>query len=230
MSDRWGLWFAVEGDLRFLSHRDCARAMERLAARAALPLRFSQGFNPHPALALICPRPVGVASRDDLAVIALVEPMAPDSILRAVNAEAPPGMRFLRACRLAGGRAPRARAARYEWPVPPDRRAGLEARLRQFRAAESAPVRRRRSAGPGRQDGPAVTIDLKPLAPEIALEGDRLRWVLAPVKDTWARPGEVLEALGLDAQADLAGVVRTAVDYEFEPAPSPPDGPSKASG
>jgi uncharacterized protein (DUF2344 family) len=36
----------VEGDLRFLSHHDCLRAMERLAARARLPVRYTQGFNP----------------------------------------------------------------------------------------------------------------------------------------------------------------------------------------
>jgi hypothetical protein len=68
------------------------------------------------------------------------------------------------------------------------------------------------AAGRGRPPG-ARRLDLRPLVPHIALEAHSLRWTLAPAGDVWARPAEVLEALGLDGQVDLAAVVRTAVDY-----------------
>lgn len=40
--------FAKRGPVRFISHRDVARAFERAFRIAELPLAFSLGFNPHP--------------------------------------------------------------------------------------------------------------------------------------------------------------------------------------
>ncbi|MBN1844663.1 MAG: DUF2344 domain-containing protein, partial [Sedimentisphaerales bacterium] len=51
-SEDVALWFDVEGDLRFLSHRDTLRCWQRALTRATVPLRYSQGFNPHPRLVL----------------------------------------------------------------------------------------------------------------------------------------------------------------------------------
>jgi len=58
-------------------------------------------------------------------------------------------------------------------------------------------------------------IDLKPLVPEIHLGDSMLRWTERPLGQLWARPGEVLRFVGLDERVDLAGVVRTAVEYDF---------------
>lgn len=38
------------GKVRFLSHRDLARVIERAVRRAGLPVTYSEGFNPHPRL------------------------------------------------------------------------------------------------------------------------------------------------------------------------------------
>ena len=73
MPQKWAIELSVEGDLRFLSHHDMMRAMERLVCRAKLPLKYTQGFNPRPVLSLSLPRPVGVASRAELLVVTLEE-------------------------------------------------------------------------------------------------------------------------------------------------------------
>ena len=213
MPQRWGLWLAIEGDLRFLSHHECLRAIGRAAARAELPLQYSQGFNPHPILSLVCPRPVGVASRDDLVVAALAEPAAPDALVGRMNQQAPRGMRFLRARMLESGEDPRVRAARYEWPARAAGRDDLRCRLAEFQQAASWPVLRRTPTKRRKATPPTRTIDLKPLVADIALDRGVLRWTLAPREGLWARPAEVLEALGLDGRVDLAAVVRTSVDY-----------------
>ena len=54
---RLALWFAIAGDLRYLSHRDTMRAWQRVFVRAQMPLRYSQGFNPHLRFSLPLPRP-----------------------------------------------------------------------------------------------------------------------------------------------------------------------------
>ena len=45
--------FAKRGRLRFLSHRDVARSVERAVRRAGIPVAHSHGFSPHPRLSWI---------------------------------------------------------------------------------------------------------------------------------------------------------------------------------
>lgn len=65
--------FAIGGTLRFLSHAETLRVFQRACARARLPVKFTEGFNPHPKLSLPLPRPVGVASDDELLVLRLFD-------------------------------------------------------------------------------------------------------------------------------------------------------------
>ena len=52
----------IEGRLRFLSHLETVKMFERSMRRAKFPMKFSQGFNPHPNISSAAPLPVGVAS------------------------------------------------------------------------------------------------------------------------------------------------------------------------
>lgn len=65
--------FAVRGWLRFLSHAETVRVFERGCARARVPVKYTQGFNPHAKLSLPLPRPVGVASDDELLILRLFD-------------------------------------------------------------------------------------------------------------------------------------------------------------
>lgn len=205
---------AIEGDLRFLSHHDMMRAMERIVVRAGLPVHYSQGFNPKPKISLACPRPVGVAARQDLLVLSLDEPAQPHELLEKLNACAPRGMRFDRAEQLTGSPTPQPIRSSYEMPVGEDRQSAIRTRLEQLNAQDAWPMDRKVSAGK-RRGWRTRSIDLRPLVESIALEGGRLRMTLARQGDRWARPGEVLALLGLDARADLAGMTRNEVEYQI---------------
>lgn len=186
-----------------------------------MPLAYSQGFNPHPILSLACPRPVGVAARDDLAVIELTEPIGPEELLARLNRHVPEGMRFHRARPLDRTERPRPRRVRYEWPIAPGRREALRRKVREFRLAARWPLERPHRPKRRRSNAPPRQLELKTLVPEISVEGDTLSWTLAPAGDLWARPAEVLDALGLDGQVDLADAVRAEVDYGLADAPPP---------
>ena len=54
--------YAKRGRLRFTSHRDFARALERAVRRAAAPIAYSAGFSPHPRISYVGATPTGVAS------------------------------------------------------------------------------------------------------------------------------------------------------------------------
>ena len=70
---RVALSYALNGELRYLSHRDELRMLTRALVRARWPLRYSRGFNPIPRLTLTLPRSVGTASECQLALVELRE-------------------------------------------------------------------------------------------------------------------------------------------------------------
>jgi len=190
------------------------RAVERAARRACLRLRYSQGFNPRPRLSLVCPRPVGVATRDDLLVLSLDASADGSQLLGRLNEHAPRGMRFLRAWEIARSSAPRALRARYELPVAEQDVQAVRRRLSELAEADCWPIEREVSARRDRSRR-AGAVDLKPLVERVRLVGRRLEMNLLRRGDLWARPGEVLRLLGLDERTSLAGAVRTEVEYEM---------------
>ena len=200
---RWVLRLAIEDDLRFLSHRETLTAVERAGARADLPLRYSRGYNPRPALSLLCPRPVGVATADDVLVLGLDGPVEGGELLRRLNRQAPRGMCFCRAERLAGRQKLRLRRVRYELRLPAERLEDARRRVQLFVDAPAWPV----EPAAGRTG----SVDLRRLIAEIAVTGETLHWVSAGEDGLRARPRDVMEQLGLDGRSDLARVVRTEV-------------------
>ncbi len=63
--------FRVTGNPRFLSHAQTTEVFRRACARAQIPLKYTQGFNPRPKMSLPLPRTVGVESNDDLLCLGL---------------------------------------------------------------------------------------------------------------------------------------------------------------
>jgi radical SAM-linked protein len=178
-----------------------------------LPLKYTQGFNPHPVLSLVPPRPVGVASRDDLLVAWLTQCLDAEAILSALNRQVPRGMEFLHARELEPGQSPLPRGIRHEWPIPADRLGTVQRQAELFAAAANWPIERSTPAD-SRDTAPRKRpLDLKALVKDLTVRQGVLCWMQTPAGDLWARPGEVLGALGQDSHVDLAAVVRTAVDY-----------------
>lgn len=59
--------FEKRGPIRYISHLDLTRAFHRAFSRAKLPLKFSEGFSPHPKFAFALPLSVGTESLVELA-------------------------------------------------------------------------------------------------------------------------------------------------------------------
>ncbi|HHY14975.1 MAG TPA: DUF2344 domain-containing protein, partial [Firmicutes bacterium] len=54
--------FSVGGEVRFLSHLDLLRTMERALRRSGLPIAYSEGYSPRPKMSFGFALPVGVLS------------------------------------------------------------------------------------------------------------------------------------------------------------------------
>ncbi len=73
--------YAKRGDAKFISHLDFLRSIQRAMRRAGLPLKFSEGFNPHPCLSFAQPLGVGTTGERELFEVELTE-ACPDLVER----------------------------------------------------------------------------------------------------------------------------------------------------
>lgn len=209
------MWMAVYGDLRFASHHDMMRVIERALLRANLPLRYSQGFNPRAVLSLSFPRPVGVATKHDLLVISLETPVPRDRLLTAANRHRPEGLKFLDAIRLETKTPPKPTECTYEIPVPPDKTGAVARSVKNFSALDSCPVQRTKPPKRrGRREATTRTIDLKLLVDNVEFDGAILSWRQTPSETLWARPSEAMEVLGLESVGEMARVTRTSLTFQ----------------
>jgi hypothetical protein len=90
----WRVSFEKLGDARYLSHRNVMDILERAFRAARVPVRYTEGFNPHLRLSMGPALPLGQESRHELFDLDVVDTLAPE-FLAAVNDRLPPGMRLL---------------------------------------------------------------------------------------------------------------------------------------
>src|SRR3954453_4380925 len=81
--------YAKRGRLRFTSHRDFARALERAIRRSGIPIAFSAGFSPHPKVSYVGAAPTGTASEAEYLEIGLAEAREPAEVKTALDAALP---------------------------------------------------------------------------------------------------------------------------------------------
>jgi radical SAM-linked protein len=94
---RLRLKFNRSEELKFLSHLDLMRLWERALRRAGLPLAYSEGFTPHPQIALAAPLSVGVTSQAELMDVFLSRWVPPQSFITQVSKQLPCGIDLLEA-------------------------------------------------------------------------------------------------------------------------------------
>ncbi len=197
---RLRLCYAKRGRMRFASHRDLARSLERGVRRAGVPLAYSAGFTAHPRISYAGAAPTGAASEAEYAELGLAEPRSPEQVAEALDAALPDGLRVVRVVPAPPGSPALGdllEASRWQVELPGPTPAELAAAVAALLAAEEVTVSR--STKTGRRD--------IPLAPALVSctvrEGERAILDLVVRHTTPAvRPDDVLA--GLAAVASLA--------------------------
>lgn len=89
--------FAITKDepIRYLSHLDYMRMMERAMRRSELPVAYTEGFNPHMKIAYATALAVGVTSEDEYMDVEFCEPLSPQTAVEALAVKLPCGVRVL---------------------------------------------------------------------------------------------------------------------------------------
>src|SRR6266568_681272 len=92
VAQRLVIRYAKRGRMRFASHRDIARAVERGVRIAGLPIAYSAGFSPHPRISYAGGAQTGTASEAEYLEIALTGPCAAADVRDRLDAALPSGI------------------------------------------------------------------------------------------------------------------------------------------
>jgi radical SAM-linked protein len=89
--------FQKVGELRYLSHLELMRALQRALRRAGIPLAYTQGFNPQPRLSVAQALAVGTEGTCELGEVELIACMEPAEFAARWNRQLAPELKILRA-------------------------------------------------------------------------------------------------------------------------------------
>ena len=94
------LRFGKLNNLRFLSHLNLLKTMERSIRRAGLPLAFSEGFHPHPKISYGPALAVGIESTSEFLDLELTAGLEASSIMDSLNLALPRGLQIYESKRI----------------------------------------------------------------------------------------------------------------------------------
>ena len=194
---RLSVKYAKRGRMRFASHRDIARAVERGVRRAGLPVAHSAGFSPHPKISYSGGAPTGAASEAEYLEISLTEGLDPVVVQARLDAALPDGIDVIEVGDVAVVQAPQLEASDWQVVLPGVPPAVASSAAEAFLAAENAEVDRLTSNGVRRLDTRAAVVSLE-VGQRAVADGDQdcatLRMVVRHLTPA-VRPEDILVAL-----------------------------------
>ena len=90
MADR--LLFSKTGRAKYISHLDLMRTFQRAFARAKIPIKHTEGFNPHPFVSIALPLSVGYSSQCEILEFGLLEGTSYEEVPARLTAAMPEGI------------------------------------------------------------------------------------------------------------------------------------------
>jgi len=183
--------------MRFASHRDIARAVERGVRRAGLPVAHSAGFSPHPKISYSGGAPTGAASEAEFLEISLTAEHDPAVVRDRLDAALPDGIDVIEVADLAAVPAPRLEASEWQVVLPGVAPADAISAVEAFLATAHAEVERLTSNGVRRLDTRAgvVSLELDRRATVDAPTGCAILRMVVRHMTPAVRPEDILVAL-----------------------------------
>jgi radical SAM-linked protein len=195
--------FTKHGKVRFTSHRDLARILERSLRRVAVPVAYSEGFSPRPKLSFGLALPTGFESDAEYFDADLASPVDPASLIGPLSEALPPGLAVTAATPVPPGTGSLQQlVTSCSWHldllgVPVEE---LSARAAELLDAPTLPLQRERK-------GKVSTVDVRPQILHLEVQGrtaDGVALLAELGTETVAvRPSELIELVGGDVTLAL---------------------------
>ena len=97
--------FEKKDDAAYISHLDLMKVLQRSFCRAKLPVKYSEGFNPHICMSILSPLSTGYRSKYELCDLELTGDGMEENTEQRLNSVLPDGIRVLKAYPAAEGMA-----------------------------------------------------------------------------------------------------------------------------
>lgn len=78
--------FRKTGALKYTAHLDLVRTMTKALSRAGIPVRYSEGFNPHPRFSFATAMSIGLESVCEFMDIRIDKPVDPEGVVLSLRA------------------------------------------------------------------------------------------------------------------------------------------------
>jgi len=181
------IFFSKTGDVRFISHLDVNRVMQRVIRRAKIPVWNTEGFNPHPYIVFALPTSLGFESLYEVMDIRL-EAEADYAELKArLNEHLPHGFEVWD---VAGAKLAYKDIASAVYEVTFDRGSVSPVDWRRFCAQDEITAEKKGKKG-------ARTIDIKPYALSAAVTDKnplKLSFTLPATQEANINPSLIVDA------------------------------------
>jgi radical SAM-linked protein len=148
--------------MRFASHRDIARAVERGVRRAELPIAYSAGFTPHPKISYAGAAPTGTASEAEYLELSFTRACAVSEVRERLDAALPDGIDVIEVTEDPAtlGALP-LEASEWQVVLPGVPPAEAASAVAGFLGCRTLEVERLTSKGPRRVDARAAVITME---------------------------------------------------------------------
>ncbi len=190
--------YAKRSRMRFASHRDIARAVERAVRKAQLPIAYSAGFTPHPKISYAGAAPTGTASEAEYLELSLTAVRVGAEVRDQLDAALPDGIDVIDVTEEAGSLSTMTFEASL-WDVvlpgigPDEAAAAVEA----FLASDGVQVECLTSKGIRRMDARAAVVSMRAgwRAAESGNAGYAILRMVVQQLTPAVRPDDILTAL-----------------------------------
>jgi radical SAM family uncharacterized protein/radical SAM-linked protein len=194
-------------EVRFTSHLDVVRMLERAIRRAKVPVSYSLGFHPHQKVAFGPPLPLGFVSDSEYLDMQLEQPYS-SVFLNKLNGTLPAGFKILEVKNILSktqSLSSIVNCASYgvSLPLAPDE---IEQKIRSILEKKSLVVKRTTKKEEKEVD---IRYNIFKLEPQAGKAGTNLKMLLRLEIADYARPEEVLKSgLALDEEEVLSSLIR----------------------
>ena len=151
--DKLRLRFKKTGRAIYISHLDLMHTFQRAFSRAGLQLKYSEGFNPHPQIAIALPLSVGASSVCEIMDFRLISDTELSLLPGRLNAALPEGIEVLEAYE-SEVKASKIKWLRIDGVFEYDARPldETEKKLKEFFSADSIEIEKKTKRGTGISD------------------------------------------------------------------------------
>lgn len=216
---KYRLKFRKFGETRFVSHLDLVRLFTRLHTRAGILLSYSEGFNPHPKMAIALPLSVGCGGEGEYIDVTYDKDLSVNLILEELNKKVPIGIEIVKVERLFEGAKKFSSITAAEYTIKIEGNGLNKENLADFFARDSIEIEKKTKRSLAVKNIKENIFHLEMLA--CFPDGAIIKAIISAGNETTLRPDLLLSAMEMyidGFKADFFEITRTAIlDDKFLP-------------